>query len=333
MEPGTSFETDAVASAVETVGVRASLADPFLWDTGKNDALSHMSRVPPDTARCERLLGGELRRNSDPDGLVRGHIGLFGSGTASDELTKAAVDLAEDNGAAFTQHQNTRVSEVAAQAAGYGGTLPIVHLRRDRRPEAAFTHMNLLEPEERRLVEQAGLSVIWCAAGSMNWGFGAGDVRRQHASLHQAGVNVAVASDVPRWGQDTAPLVAFLLSRDEGGLPLQAEHIFEMATLGSARAVGMGHMIGSLEAGKKADIVIRDADAVEFQPGYYPIQNLVMTSRGRTIDTVVVNGAVVLKGGVATRVDEKEIGMAARHHATRLAEVVGLAPVEPWPVR
>jgi 5-methylthioadenosine/S-adenosylhomocysteine deaminase len=335
MEPGTCFETDAVADGLAEVGVRASLSEPFLWDTGQNDFLSYMHRVPPDTKRCERLLGSELRRNADPDALVRGHVALFGSGTATDGLTRAAVELAAQHGVAFTQHQNTRVSEVSAQREMYGGQAPLIHLAEigALAPHCAFTHMNLLEPEEIRAVEQSGLSINWCAAGSMNWGFGAAGARRHHAALFLSGVNVAIASDVPRWGQDTSPLITFLLSRDEGAGPLEAEHIFEMATLSGARAVGLEHAIGSIEPGKKADIVVRRSDAIEFQPGFYPLQNLVMTSRSRTVGTVIVNGVVVIEKGRATLVDEAEVSMAARNETQRLADEIGLRPFEAWPVR
>jgi 5-methylthioadenosine/S-adenosylhomocysteine deaminase len=74
MEAGTVFETDAVAQAAEAVGLRASLSEPFLWDTGEHDVMSHMTRARPDPERCFALLGRELRRNRDPHALVRGHV-------------------------------------------------------------------------------------------------------------------------------------------------------------------------------------------------------------------------------------------------------------------
>jgi cytosine/adenosine deaminase-related metal-dependent hydrolase len=295
-----------------------------------------MRRIKPDTARCLELLGQELWRNDDPSGLVRGHVCVFGSGSASDELTKAAVALAEKKKAAFTQHQNTRTSEVSAQQARLNGKYPLLHLAEigALRPHCAFTHMNLIREEEMDAVREAGLSVIWCAAGSMNWSFGGTGHRRPHGEMFRDGINVAIASDIPKWGHDTAPMMAFLLSRDGGGdAMLSAEDIFEMTTLGSARAVGMETMIGSLEAGKKADIVIRTTEIPEYQPGYYPIQNLLMTSRGRSIDVVIVNGEVVIRGGHATRVDERAVGEGARLHATRLAEAVGIKPESAWPIQ
>jgi 5-methylthioadenosine/S-adenosylhomocysteine deaminase len=334
MEPGTVFETAAVAEAAEAVGIRASLAEPFLWDTGEDATLSHMQRARPDTERCLKELGRELWRNDDPAALVRGHVCLYGSGSASDALTVAATDRAQKSGAAFNQHQSGSTAGVARQEARLGRR-PLVHLAElgVLRPHCAYTHMNLIRGDEARLVRESGLSLIWCPANSMNWGVGKSVPRRPHPDLYRAGVTVALGSDVPKWGFDAAPLAAYLLSRDTGDeRPLAAEEIFEMATLGGARAMGMADMIGSLEPGKRADIVIRTAEAPEFQPGCFPVQNLLLASRGKSVDTVLVDGRVVVRGGHSTRVDEGEVFRGARETAWRLARGIGVDPAPRWPV-
>ena len=91
-EPGTAMEPDAVAKAAESTGIRCSVADPHLWD--QEGASSTTRRVPFDHGRCTQLLGSQLWRNRDPDALVRGHIAVYGVGTASDELLIAAKDCA-----------------------------------------------------------------------------------------------------------------------------------------------------------------------------------------------------------------------------------------------
>ena len=335
MEAGTVFEADAVAQAVEAVGIRASLSEPFLWDTGEHDVMSHMTRARPDTDRCLALLGRELRRNRDPHALVRGHVCLFGSGSASDGLTKAATDLAESAGVAFNQHQNTGVAGVAAQEARLGGRHPLVHLAElgVLRPHCAYTHMNVIREDEAVVVRQSGMSVIWCPANSMNWGFGRSGRRRPQPELLRAGVNMALGSDTPKWGFDTPALTAYLLARDGGdGDPLQAEDFLEMATLGGARVLRMEDRIGSLEPGKRADIVIRTTEVPESQPGHYPIQNLMLASRGKSVDTVIVDGRIVVRGGHSTLVDEGVVYATARERAARLARDIDLRTESRWPV-
>ena len=334
MEAGTVFATDAVAAAAVALGIRASLSEPFLWDTGKDTTLSNMQRSQGSTERCLAQIGRELWRNRDPDALVRGHVCLFGSGSASDDLIVAATETAERNGVTFNQHQSTNVPGVARQEERLGRR-PLVHFAGlgVLKPHCSYTHMNVIQEDEARFIKESGMSIIWCPANSMNWGVGATIGRRPQPDLYRQGVNVGLGSDVPKWGLDAAPLMAYLLARDLGDVePLTAEEIFEMVTIGGARAIGMEATIGSLEPGKRADIVIRTAEVPEFQPGRHAIQNLLLASRGKSVDTVLVDGQIVVRGGHSTRVDERVVYEQARQTASKLATEIGIAVRPRWPI-
>jgi 5-methylthioadenosine/S-adenosylhomocysteine deaminase len=334
MEAGTVFATDAVASAALALGIRASVSEPFLWDIGKDTTLSNMRRSQGSTERCLDQLGRELWRNRDPDALVRGHVCLFGSGSASDDLIVAGTETAERNGVAFTQHQSTNVQGVSRQEERLGRR-PLVHFADVGvlKPHCAYTHMNVIREDEARAIKEAGMSIIWCPANSMNWGIGATIRRRPQPDLYRQGVNVGLGSDVPKWGLDAAPLTAYLLARDLGDSePLASEEIFEMATLGGAQAMGLAATIGSLEPGKRADLVIRSSELPEFQPGRYPIQNLLLASRGKSVDTVLVDGQIMVRGGHSTRVDEQVVYERAKQSAMKLAQEIGIAVTSRWPV-
>ena len=176
------------------------------------------------------------------------------------------------------------------------------------------------------------MSIIWSPAISMNWGWVKG-FTRNHPRLFREGVNVGLGSDVPKFGVDTAAMAAYLLSREQGDPePLLAEEVFEMATLGSAQAMGLAARIGSLEPGKLADVVVRTNELPEFQPGHYPVQNLLLSSRGRSVDTVLVNGQLVVRSGHSTQVDEQAVYRAARTSADRLAGQIGIPLNGSWPV-
>jgi 5-methylthioadenosine/S-adenosylhomocysteine deaminase len=334
MEGGTVFETGAVAAAAEAVGIRASLSEPFLWDTGKDATLSNMTRSRPDKERCLSQLGRELWRNRNPEALVRGHVCLFGSGSASDELVVAATEVAQKNGAVFTQHQSTSVAGTAAHEERLGRH-PLIHFAElgVLRPHCAYTHMNIIREDEAEVVSRSGMSLIWCPAISMNWGFLGSGRRRPQPDLYRLGVNIGLGADVSKFGLDTSQLAAYLLSRDfSDATQLAAEEVFEMATVGSAKAMGMWDRVGSLEVGKCADIVIRSAGVPEFQPGHYPVQNLLLASRGKSVDTVIVDGQIVVRAGHSTRVDEGVVYDTARRRATDLGLRIGAAPMPRWPV-
>jgi 5-methylthioadenosine/S-adenosylhomocysteine deaminase len=93
---------------------------------------------------------------------------------------------------------------------------------------------------------------------------------------------------------------------------LPADETLELATLGGARALGLDHEIGSLEPGKKADIVVVDRRSLRMTPihtGKYDnaITSLVYSATADDVDTVLIDGAVVLRGRRLTRVSEEEI--------------------------
>jgi cytosine/adenosine deaminase-related metal-dependent hydrolase len=83
VEPGSAFEPDAVAEATQAVGIRCTLAEPYLWDTTEiMDTIpglaskSLFARVAPSRERCEKLLGSQLFRNKERDGITHGHVAL-----------------------------------------------------------------------------------------------------------------------------------------------------------------------------------------------------------------------------------------------------------------
>ena len=103
LEAGNSDGAGRRAAAVETIGIRALLGDPFVFDIeGTGGPVTE--RLPFKPRRAFDVLGTELKRNADPQALVRGHINLRGMASATDELQLAAKRLADDNGTILNQH-------------------------------------------------------------------------------------------------------------------------------------------------------------------------------------------------------------------------------------
>ena len=105
-----------------------------------------------------------------------------------------------------------------------------------------------------------------------------------------------------------------------------------MATINGARAVGLGHRIGSIEPGKGADLVIHREDVPEAQPGLDPIRQVILSGRSKTVHTVVVDGKVIVEAGCSTQIDEEEVYAAARASARGLLRRVHREVKPRWPV-
>lgn len=330
LEPGTAYEPDAVAAAAQRIGIRGSVADAYLWDR-VSSGYHKLDRAPADHARAMKLLGGQLARNSDPDALVRGHVGLYGAATASDELERAAKAAADERGAILTQHQSFYADDVADDDARFGGH-PLAHFAEIGvlGPNCTFSHMNAIRDDETRHVVDSGMAIVWMPGNYMFYGV-AEFFRQRAAEMYHLGVPVAFGSDVAKaWGFGEQGYLGFLLARAHGQF-LAAEEIMEMASRSGARSVGLQDRLGSLAPGMLADIVIRATGTAESHPPANPVRDVALIGRTKAVDTVIVDGRVVLRHGHATLVEDEEVFSIADASARRLASRVALPPATIWP--
>jgi cytosine/adenosine deaminase-related metal-dependent hydrolase len=117
---------------------------------------------------------------------------------------------------------------------------------------------------------------------------------------------------------------------DVGVMP--AERVLEMATLKGAEALLLDRHIGSIEPGKRADLVLFDTDTPEWRPLLNPVNNLVYAASGASVRTVMIDGRVVLEEGRLTMVDERSlyerVERLSREHVRRAKVPVNCK----WPV-
>jgi len=157
------------------------------------------------------------------------------------------------------------------------------------------------------------------------------------SKLRRAGANIALATDnmhgdmveTMRWA-----LASGRLQEKAVNDFWSSAEVFHMATLGAAKALGRERDLGSLEVGKKADVVLFDLRRAHLTPHFNPVGTLVHTGHGRDVATVIVDGRIVVEDGHATLVDEDRIRTAGAAAAKSLwTRVTGRAPAGPerWP--
>jgi 5-methylthioadenosine/S-adenosylhomocysteine deaminase len=289
------------------------------------------ARVPPNRDRCMKLLGSQLFRNRQKEGITHGHIALYGEGTASDELYVAAKKLADREGVILNNHVGFDLDLAAAMERVYSKSR-FVHLAElgVLGPNTTFVHMNLINDDEVDPIIKSGMSIVWCPLAYVS----RGTTLRKHTripEMKQRGVNVALGTDSAR--QSSAGDAGFLALQLAGGAGYKtvSEDIFEMMTVGGAKAAGLESLIGSLEPGKRADIVIRATDSAEMMPSIDPAHQLVTVGHGPTANMVLVNGRVVLKEGRATQVDQSKVFELAQKSVRQIIERLGLSLPSLWP--
>src|SRR5262249_27724879 len=163
-----------------------------------------------------------------------------------------------------------------------------------------------LSDSDRKILREAGVGVAHCPQSNMKLASGAAPVAamlRDHDRLGLGTDGAASNNDLDMFEEMlTAALLAKHASVDPTAAPAPA--VLEMGTLGGARALGMEDRLGSLEPGKRADLVVVGLDAARLHPMYDPVSHLVYAAKGADVRDVVVEGHIVMRGRKVLTLDE-----------------------------
>ena len=305
---------EPAARGVETAGIRAVLARAMA-DVA-DPLASFLTRS--DHATRENLEASEVfisRFNGAAEGRIRAWACPIQVTSCSDELCLGAMELAERYDIGFATHSNVDREDIANHDR-------LFH----RRPIERFhelgilnrrflgTHMVWLSDLEVDLLEEADATAVHCPSASMKGAYGAFS-HGKFPELLERGVTVGLGTDGPAascfldmfrvinltaTGHKEARLDCTLIS------PYQA---LELATIGSARGALLEHEIGSLEPGKKADIILLDLMEPSMVPWHEDnlLENLAYSAAGSIVHTVLVDGEVVARAGEVKTMDQEQI--------------------------
>jgi 5-methylthioadenosine/S-adenosylhomocysteine deaminase len=145
----------------------------------------------------------------------------------------------------------------------------------------------------------------------------------------QAGVRLGLGTDGAASNNDLDMFEAMrqtaflhkLATRDPRVLP--AASVLELATLGGARALGMERLLGSLEPGKRADVLIVGMSQPRQTPLYDPVSHLVYVTRGDDVETTIVNGKILMENRRVVTLDEGKVLAEARRISDEVRRAVG----------
>lgn len=319
VDPGTIFTPDAVAPVADEFGIRIWLTDPYVADAGA-ELKKHFPELvsepflalwPKNRDEALRRLGSQLFRNQNQNSLVRGFVGLYGEGTDSEELFRAAFKLAREHGVQMQEHLGYAPLLYRQREAALGVSL-MQHMSNEGllANHVTFVHMNTVHPGDVPLLAAHGVGVVWCPYGQLQM-LGRGGAEGRMVELHRAGARVGVASDIPRAVHFSALGTLATVAAAATGLPASGREILRMRTVGAAGTMGAASELGSLEVGKKADFVVRRPDVSE-NLGCDPALEFAVIADASTIDSVYVDGRCVVKHGEVLKADA--LAVVARAH-------------------
>jgi 5-methylthioadenosine/S-adenosylhomocysteine deaminase len=333
-DTGGSVHLDATVRGLTAVGIRG-IPGHMIVDIPQDGVLAE---VVTDTEACLDRLRTQLDDHPwQPHARIRAAVTLVGMGLDSDALLVAAARLAAERDVPLIMHQSWSPAEVDASLAAHG-VRPVIHLGDlgILGPRTTLVHMIQTDQSERDLVVGSGTSLVHCPSASLRRAKGAMREGR-FPELVASGATVALGSDGlsgPRDLPRQAYLAAMVFRELRDELPtLSGEQVLEMATLHGARALGMADEVGSIEVGKRADLVIHATDRPQSVPAFDdPVDWLVFYAGARTVDTVVIDGDVVYDQGRFTRFDQDGVLAAVAAQARTHQRAIGPDRYAHWPL-
>ncbi len=312
---------DGVYRAAEEVGVRFLLARGWT-DMGYHPAF--MESPEQIVAEMERLRKAWHGRHDDRLRLEFGPLIPWG---CSDETMRRTHQLARQWGMGTQIHIAETQAEVEMnrRQRGMGHVEWLAHLG-ILGPDVQLVHSIWLSDEEIELLAERGGVVVHCPVSNMYLASGVARV----PEMRRKGIVVALATDGPGSNNsqdmlETLKATALLHKvHSLDAMVLQPEEVLWMACQGGAIAFGQPDRIGSLEVGKKADVVLVDLDTPLAMPVHRVVSALVYNVDHGEVDTVIVDGQILMREKKVLCVDEEALLAEARDACASLFRRAGV---------
>ena len=316
----------ACARAAADLGLRAVIAgrvhdaDPAALATGRYD----YSRAVGEASLRENADLIE-RWNGHDGGRIRCDWAPHAPDTCSDDLLREVARLADSHGGNIHTHLCQLPLEVETVKARSGLTPPRLldklGLLNERLIAAHCIHM---EPADIELCGKAKITVAHAPIGNAKGGRIAPIIE-----LCEAGSRIALCTDTFSGDLIEAMRWAIAMQRiNRQGNVLDARTVLDWGTREGAAALGLGDTTGSLEIGKRADIILLDNRSPSLAPMVDGYGVLVHSASGHDVDTVIVDGRVVLAHGRPSRVDGDAIVARAQAVASALWQRAGRTAIQ-----
>ncbi|MGA9351942.1 MAG: amidohydrolase family protein [Anaerolineae bacterium] len=304
------FEDD-IAEACKEAGIRVVIGEALV------DFPTANCKTPEDQLNYTEHLLSEWH----DDSLVIPSVQPHSPYAASSDLMQQAKALADQYGAPYLLHVSETQSEVQESIEKYGHT-PVGRLADLGLlgPTTVAIHGVHLTDEDIELLAQYNAGVVHCPESQLKLASGFTPVPK----LLEAGVKVGLGTDGAASNNDldmfgevgTAAKVHKMIAGDPTAMP--ARQALSMATLEAARVLGLDDRLGSLEVGKRGDMIILDLDVPHMVPVYNVTSHLVYAAHSSDVRTVIIDGRVVMRDRVLLTLDEGEIFARAREMARQI---------------
>ena len=310
------FYMEDVARAVDDAGIRAVLSYGMI-DFG-------------DAERRENEIRENLELfkacNGMADGRIKVFLGPHSPYTASEELLVKVRELADEYNMGIHIHVSETQKEIN-DSMEERGIRPFEYLEKIGLlgPDVVAAHCVWLSDEEIEIIKKHDVKVSHNPCSNMKLASGVAPVSK----LMEKGVCVSIGTDGASSNNNldlieelkTASLLQKVSTLDPK--VVSSDEAIQMATIRGAEALGLDSQIGSIEVGKKADLILIDTNVANMTPDSSNItSNIVYSANGSNVDTTICNGKILMENKKLTVLDEDEIFAKARQAIKELKEAI-----------
>ncbi len=320
----TVHDTDAVFEALAEMGLRATVGKCMMdFDDAVPARLRERTRDSIDESvalrkRWEGAANGRLRAAFAPRFAV----------SCSRDLLEAVAGLSTQDRVLVHTHASESRDEVEIVRRISGGLSNIEYLAATglATGRLCVAHCVWVDPSEQALMAERGVKVMHCPGSNLKLGSGIAPV----SDMRRLGISVSLGADGAACNNhldmfEEMRLAAVLQAVRVGPGALTARDALWMATREGARALGLEQEIGSIEPGKRADLILVDRGRAHLSPDVDPWSTLVYGARGSDVRLTMVDGEVLVERGVLAKFDERAIADEASSAARALASRAGFS--------
>ena len=314
----TVHDTDVVFETVAESGLRATIGKCMMdFDAQVPRRLQEETRASLDESVAIRQ-----RWDGAADGRLRAAFAPRFAVSCSRELLEAVADLSDRSHALVHTHASESRDEIAIVKQLSGGLTNLEYLASLGlgSPQLCAAHCVWVDDREQQLLAERDIKVMHCPGSNLKLGSGIAPVPEMRAR----GITVSLGADgaacnnrLDMFEEMRLAAVLQAMRQQPGALP--ARDVLWMATRAGARTLGLDTDIGSIEVGKKADLIVVDRDRPHLAPGPDPYSTIVYAARGSDVRATVVDGELLVDDFLPVRVDRAAVAAEARSAARELA--------------
>jgi len=316
----TVHHTDFAFQAIASSGIRA-LSGKVMMDKGEEVPKKLQENTYQSIQESVDLL--EKWHNYD-NGRIKYAFSPRFVVSCTESLLKEVAQLSASYGVNVHTHASENIGEIRIVEESTGMRnieyLDHIGLANNR---LILAHCVWLNEHEKQIIKEKGIHVSHCPGSNLKLASGIAEIP---SLLHE---NISVSL-----GADGAPcnnnldmfnemrLAALIQKPKHGPTTMDAKTVLKMATIGGAKAIGLSHEIGSIEIGKKADLVILDLNDFHIYPSYDvdPISRIVYSATRADVVTSIINGKIVMENRIMKTMDKSLILAEANHSIKRMTE-------------